>query len=125
MYLNAILYAFPPTFCKLVILLLFLEINNVSARFRHTVFCAMVVVVGAGASVFFYSVFPCFPIRSTWDFDVPGRCIDQLATFKATCVLGVVTDVLVIGIPIPLVWSLQMSTRKKLRLIAFFAVGSV
>ncbi|KAG7142292.1 hypothetical protein HYQ45_001364 [Verticillium longisporum] len=44
--------------------------------------------------------------------------------FQATASLGVVTDVIIIGIPVPMVLRLHMSKAKKAGLLLMFIIGS-
>ncbi|KAJ3962094.1 hypothetical protein N0V92_001185 [Colletotrichum tropicale] len=124
-YINPIVYAIPPGACKMVILLFFLELNNNAKWFRWSVYITMFVVVGSSLSILFSSIFPCKPIPSAYDLVTDGECIDRVATFKATAAFGVITDVMIICIPIPMVLSLHISTRKKVGLLALFGIGSV
>lgn len=41
-----------------------------------------------------------------------GSCINRPATYRATAALGVITDVMIIGVPIPTVLSLHISRNK-------------
>ncbi|KAJ0357161.1 hypothetical protein COL154_010363 [Colletotrichum chrysophilum] len=124
-YINPIVYAIPPGACKMVILLFFLELNNNAKWFKWSVYITMFVVVGSSLSILFSSIFPCNPIPSAYDLVTDGECIDRVATFKATAAFGVITDVMIICIPVPMVLSLHISTRKKVGLLALFGIGSV
>ncbi|WQF82932.1 hypothetical protein CDEST_07946 [Colletotrichum destructivum] len=124
-YINPIVYAIPPGACKMVILMFFLEINSSTDWFRRSVYFTMFVVVGSSLGILFSSIFPCNPIQSAYDLATPGTCIDRVATFKATAALGVITDIMIICLPIPMVLNLQVSTRKKIGLLSLFGIGSV
>ncbi|OBR08504.1 Integral membrane protein [Colletotrichum higginsianum IMI 349063] len=124
-YMNPIVYAIPPGACKMVILMFFLEINSSTDWFRRTVYFTMFVVVGSSLGILFSSIFPCNPIQSAYDLATPGTCIDTVATFKATATFGVITDMMIICLPIPMVLNLQVSTRKKIGLLSLFGIGSV
>ncbi|KAL8404245.1 hypothetical protein RB594_009197 [Gaeumannomyces avenae] len=87
----------------------------------------MSVVIGSGIRIFFTSVFPCWPVAKSYDLVFPpaeGSCMDRPAMYKATAALGVITDVMIIAIPIPIVLSLHISRNKKIGLLALFAIGS-
>jgi hypothetical protein len=61
-----------------------------------------------------------------WDLTITtGVCIDRTAMFKATAALGVIVDILIIAIPIPMVSKLQMSRSKKASLLFVFSIGSM
>lgn len=76
-------------------------------------------------SLFFAVIFGCNPIRKSWDVTVTGgTCIDMLSMFKATASLGIVTDLLMLGLPFPLVLQLNMKVPQKLGVIFVFIIGS-
>jgi hypothetical protein len=47
------------------------------------------------------------------------------AIYIATAVMGIVTDVMLMAIPIPTIWGLQMPMKQKIGLTVIFAVGSM
>jgi hypothetical protein len=87
----------------------------------------MFVVAGSSTAIFFSSLFPCQPFRKNYDITFPpdqGTCIDRPAMFQATAALGVVTDVIIILIPVPMIVRLHVSRSKKIGLLTLFAIGS-
>ncbi|KAL8342253.1 hypothetical protein RB601_005063 [Gaeumannomyces tritici] len=87
----------------------------------------MFVVIGSGIGIFFTSVFPRWPIAKSYDLAFPpaeGSCMDRPTMYKATAALGVITDVMIIAIPIPMALGLHISRNKKIGLLALFAIGS-
>lgn len=85
----------------------------------------MAVTIGSNTGIFFSSIFACRPIAAGWDATIlNAKCIDRPALFQSTAALGVVTDVLIILIPIPMVFRLHLSRSKKVGLLALFTVGS-
>lgn len=85
----------------------------------------MVVNIGSNTGIFFSSIFACSPIAAGWDITITdAKCIDRPALFQTTAALGVVTDVLIILIPIPMVIKLHMSRAKKVGLLVMFTIGS-
>ncbi|KAH6696056.1 hypothetical protein EV126DRAFT_388464 [Verticillium dahliae] len=111
-----------------VVILLFLkDMNNSQKWYRWSVCAAMFLVVGSSTGILFSSLFPCQPFRKAFDLTIRpdvGSCIDRQAMFQATASLGVVTDVIIIGIPIPMVLRLHMSKAKKAGLLLMFIIGS-
>ncbi|KAL8783100.1 MAG: hypothetical protein Q9213_004857 [Squamulea squamosa] len=49
-----------------------------------------------------------------------SNTLDMLTVFTATDIL---TDLLIIAMPVPMIWSLQMSVRRKIAINAMFLVG--
>ncbi|GFF38148.1 hypothetical protein IFM51744_03696 [Aspergillus udagawae] len=67
----------------------------------------------------------CDPIPSYW-LNTPGRkCLDQSAALLADSVISVISDLIILLLPLPLTWSLQMSRNKKLRVIGILSAGGL
>ncbi|RBR23972.1 uncharacterized protein FIESC28_03282 [Fusarium coffeatum] len=58
----------------------------------------------------------CLPYHKNWQVlpDPPARCSFKIQNFLCTAVLNVITDALILCIPIPLLWKLQIPFHKKL-----------
>jgi hypothetical protein len=86
----------------------------------------MVVVVGYSVSTVFALIFPCHPIRKSWDVTVvDGSCINRGAVYLVQAITNIVTDVILLLLPIPMVWRLQMPVIQKFGLVFIFVVGSL
>lgn len=68
-------------------------------------------------------VFACTPIRRQWTPDLPGSCIDLQATYYWASALFLLTDLIILILPQPLVWRLQISRRQKFGLTLIFCLG--
>ncbi|KAF6218247.1 hypothetical protein HO133_006209 [Letharia lupina] len=53
------------------------------------------------------------------------QCLDEYAVLICASVINVVSDLMILVIPIAAIWGLHMAKEKKLRLSAVFAVGSL
>lgn len=123
-YLNPIIYAPPTALSKLVLLMFYLKLGSQSKWFLWSVYAVIFINVGSNVGIFFSAIFSCSPIRMGWDITVTdGTCIDRPALFKATAALGVITDVLIISLPIPTILGLQMSRSKKIGVLLMFTLG--
>jgi hypothetical protein len=68
----------------------------------------------------------CDPVPAYWKQDDPNAsCLDQRAALIADSVISVVSDLLILILPLPLTWSLQMSRNKKLRVIGMLSAGGL
>ncbi|KAJ5892609.1 hypothetical protein N7504_009300 [Penicillium tannophilum] len=68
----------------------------------------------------------CGPIPRYWLGDeVEGSCLDQTAALIADSVISVVSDIIILILPLPLTWSLQMSRNRKLRVIGILSAGGL
>lgn len=88
--------------------------------------CIAVIVVGYSISTVFALIFPCKPIAKAWDVTiVEGSCINRGAVYIVQAVTNIVTDVLILLLPVPMVWKLQMPFIQKIGLGFIFIVGSL
>ncbi|CAK7227108.1 hypothetical protein SCUCBS95973_006431 [Sporothrix curviconia] len=65
----------------------------------------------------------CRPFRASIDPTVPGTCGSQKASFVAIGTFNIVTDAVILSLPIPTVWRLQTTTRNKALISGVFLVG--
>lgn len=69
------------------------------------------------------SIFQCVPIKAIWDSMINAKCIDLAAEITVMSIMSIITDVIVLVLPIRPVWGLQMSRSKKWQLSLIFALG--
>jgi len=67
----------------------------------------------------------CNPISKFWNDDIEGSCMDQNAIIMADAIISVSSDLIVLLLPLPLTISLQMPTKKKMRVIAILGAGGL
>lgn len=80
-----------------------------------------------GLVFFLLIVFQCWPIRSLWDKTITGaKCLPVSVAIGFTgAALSIVEDIIILLLPLPVVWKLQMSTRKKIAVIFLISMGSL
>ncbi|UPX10214.1 uncharacterized protein EKO05_0000884 [Ascochyta rabiei] len=66
----------------------------------------------------------CWPIAAYWQGD-QSKCLNQSAVITADSIISTVTDAIILVLPLPLTWSLQLPTTKKLRVGGMLAVGGL
>ncbi|MCJ1403525.1 hypothetical protein MMC11_006748 [Xylographa trunciseda] len=71
----------------------------------------------------FIDIFRCAPIQRQWDPSIPGKCFYTQHFEIPSGALNVVSDISILVLPWPLIWRLQLSTKKKLGVTAIFGVG--
>ncbi|KEQ70870.1 hypothetical protein M436DRAFT_52556 [Aureobasidium namibiae CBS 147.97] len=121
----AIMYSITMLFSKMSILLLYrrvFPINNFAKRWWAVV--AFTVAYSLGA--IFASLFQCRPMESAWSIDItPEYCISTEKFYTANAALNVVSDILILLLPVPIVWGLNTDVRKKVILTGLFSMGSI
>ncbi|KAK2666970.1 hypothetical protein RAB80_017391 [Fusarium oxysporum f. sp. vasinfectum] len=72
----------------------------------------------------FIKIFICWPISAYWKGET-DKCLNQSAIIFADAIISVISDLVILLLPTPLTWSLQLSRRKRLRVIGILCVGGV
>lgn len=120
------LYFAAQSMVKISLISLYYRIFGVDRRFRIVSLVAGVVVIAWWISCIFPTIFACIPVDAFWDPTITDkRCIDQRAFGTANGAFNLVTDIMVLTLPLPMVWSLQFNVRKKLLVSAAFLVGAL
>lgn len=109
------------------LLLLYYRLFSPSRRFRIAVYTAAVVVVAWWLAVLFADIFQCVPVNAFWAFHVKNvntaRCMDTFTFSIGTGVSNLVTDIMVLCLPMPMVWSLRTNRAQKISLTGVFLLG--
>jgi hypothetical protein len=76
------------------------------------------------AACFFLEIFSCHPIAAAWDPLIPNaRCLNVETLNTASAAVNSVSDIVILLLPQPIIWNLQMSLRKKIGISATFSTG--
>ncbi|KAL1594363.1 hypothetical protein SLS60_010123 [Paraconiothyrium brasiliense] len=122
---DDLLYSPALAFAKMSFLCFYLNVNP-DQTFRIGVFITMFVVIGSCVGVVVSLLAACSPFAKNTDVTVTGgECINKASLYIATGVLNIVTDIMVLILPIPMVLGLQMVRSRKIMLILLFSVGSM
>ncbi|KAI0509540.1 hypothetical protein F5B22DRAFT_616708 [Xylaria bambusicola] len=125
-YLSELYYAIDVTLIKLSILTLYLRLFNVNRHFKNACYAMMVFVLAWGIAVLFTTIFQCQPVTAAWDKTIPDfKCFSLSAFVIGSNVPNILADAVIIALPLPLLWSLKLSTTRKLGLIALFLVAAI
>lgn len=83
------------------------------------------VVVCMGIAAAFLAVFSCVPVNASWDHRVKRRCIDSDTWTTIYGSQNVVTDFVLLFLPMPLVWRLNMATARKIQVSGILVLGAL
>lgn len=125
LYADTIIYGLAAWFTKTTLLLI---VIRVFAPYRGVV---IFIYVFIGLMLCYYlpvmiiKARICNPISALWIPDLPATCLDRVKLFYCDTVMSAFTDVVILLLPIPLVWSLNMSFKRKLRIVALLGAGGV
>lgn len=119
-------YVIMQALAKVVILAFYLKLGYQSRSFLWTVYFTMFANAASGIGITLCMIFGCRPLRKGWDISVTeGTCLSRPALYNATTTIGLITDAMVILVPVPMVMKLHTSRSKKIGIILMFAVGGL
>ncbi|KAL8784345.1 MAG: hypothetical protein Q9195_009077 [Heterodermia aff. obscurata] len=120
-----VLYGASVALSKLAILLLYLRVFTTQwYGFTLVLILISIVVIGTGVTNAFAAIFQCSPVSYTWDKTVEdGKCLNNLAFARFMAIPNVVDGFVMLAMPIPLVWQLNLAIQQKVALTATFLHG--
>jgi hypothetical protein len=65
----------------------------------------------------------CRPIAKNWNFALPGSCGSQPKFYFSMGVINLITDTVIIVLPMPYLFRLRMPMRRKLVAMALLSIG--
>lgn len=94
-----------------------------STTFRRVV-CAMATfIICYFIACIVTFILQCYPVYSFWHPAAAIHCINRNEFYLVAAVLGLLTDVVLVTMPMPVLWNLKMTTKKKVQLSIVFFVG--
>lgn len=69
------------------------------------------------------SIFQCTPIDKTWKPDIDGHCINTYEWWMGSAISSVIIDLIILLIPMPILWRLQVRPLRKFLLLGVFICG--
>ncbi|KAL6789545.1 putative PTH11-typeG-protein-coupled receptor [Trichoderma sp. SZMC 28013] len=118
-------YKLTINFSKVSILRLYLRIFESYLWMKRTCWGLIVCVAMYCLSSTAATVFQCDPIPKAFDKAIPGTCINLAKFWFANAEFSIATDIFILALPIPIVYTLQSSWSRKIALVLVFAVGIV
>lgn len=126
-YLLAIatLYFFDVNLPKLAILVLYRRLFPMPTV-RMIIYVLAAILVGASIANTATSLAACKPFEANYNPTLPkAKCINKESFFIWTSIPNIVTDVVMLVLPLPIVWNLHNTRRIKAALTFTFLVGSL
>lgn len=111
-------------FVKLSILFFYMSIFDEHPYFRITARFVMGLVILWCLTVILCGFFLCRPFAFNWNQSIEGgNCGDQVKSYIITGALNICTDIMVLGLPLPIVWKLHAPLANRIALLGLFAIG--
>lgn len=70
-------------------------------------------------------MFMCTPVEHFWNPSVGGTCMNPKIVYFTNAPFNILTDFVLLGFPLPILWKLQLPRRQRIGLVFLFAIGIV
>ncbi|KAI1335083.1 hypothetical protein F5Y15DRAFT_399511 [Xylariaceae sp. FL0016] len=117
-----IMWTLSLSLCKGSILMLYCRIFR-TATFQWLCYVTGAIIVCWSLSTILSALLICQPVSDLWATVPKGHCGDHILSYTITGSINIVTDVVVLVLPLPYLLRLNMALYKKLVLTGTFAVG--
>lgn len=125
LYVGNLIYTVLQAAVKLSIVL-FLGRIFPSETFRRIAQGLLVILLLHGTLFIIPFATQCVPVQSIWDRTITDRrCLHLQAVGYSSGGLAMAEDIAILLLPIPYVWRLKISLRRRLAVIALFSIGSL
>ena len=109
---------------KASLLLLYYRLFSPSRRFRLAIYNVTGIVFCQWLSLTLVTIFQCRPVAAFWNHTIQGaQCINLPVFTVVSGVLNLITDVVILCLPIPMVWGLNTTKAQKVTLTGIFFLG--
>lgn len=124
-YAAEVLYAFIIGPIKCSICCLYIRLFGVHEYFRWYIYLLIVLSVLWTLAVIFGSVFQCHPVSEAWNpLSDRTMCIDLKLFLIGTNIANAAIDFLILVAPLPLIYKLRLTTRKKILIAGVLVLGA-
>ena len=124
LYWGELIYVVAMATVKFSILLFYRRIFP--ARTFKLVLCSIAGLVSAWViAMGFAMIFQCSPIQKAWNPTIQGDCIDISKLYLSNAVPNIITDIIIIIAPIPILWKLKVTRAQKAALCGVFSMGGL
>lgn len=94
-----------------------------SRLWNHTLYATHGLNVAWLLGIVLGTFFMCSPVQKGWDPMLPGHCGTTSALWTGSAIPSVFIDLVILLLPIPKIWSLQMGRSQKVGITLVFILG--
>ncbi|OSS45096.1 hypothetical protein B5807_09398 [Epicoccum nigrum] len=122
-YVSWNLYVITLGLVKASLIAFYLQIFQ-ERRFRIVCWAVLGFIAVSTIIIQFLTIFACTPVQSFWDRDIKGKCLDVGAIGFANSALAITQDLIILIMPMPSLFRLQLKFWRKIAVALMFAVGA-
>lgn len=123
-YAVTIFYAPMALFVKLSLLSIIARVFSPYRKTVQGIYALGIFLICYYISQLVVKIRICMPISTYWSGDTT-KCLDQAAIITADSIISLISDMIILVLPLPLTWSLQLPRNKKIRVAAMMCVGGL
>ncbi|KAH6720847.1 hypothetical protein BKA61DRAFT_470111, partial [Leptodontidium sp. MPI-SDFR-AT-0119] len=117
-------YGITMAFVKCSVIYFYYRIFGATRSFHNSAQTLIVLIILWAISTTLITFLICRPLAFNWDPTIVGGvCGDRNTVFVITGVINVVTDIMVLSLPLPHILKLQLAWRRKVGLLLMFSIG--
>lgn len=94
-----------------------------NSRFKYALWLVHAMNVAWLLGILLGVTFMCNPIRKAWDTGLPGTCVNTGQLWTGSGVTSLAIDVIILIMPLPILWKLQLKTIRRIQISGVFICG--
>lgn len=110
-------------FIKLTLFLQYYRVINVISKIKWPMITIMSFVAAWTISQMFMIIFSCVPVAGFWDTRIKSTCLPDYEAKWINPISNIITDVIVLLLPLPVFWNLRLRRSQKIMLMFIFCLG--
>ncbi|RPA76939.1 hypothetical protein BJ508DRAFT_213248 [Ascobolus immersus RN42] len=123
-YSYQLQYVLTLGFLKLSILAFYVRING-SKKYKLSIYLLAAIVVIYTIIMTFVNAFECKKPSDAWALTWPKKCHNLVPIYYLQAGFNIVSDIVILLLPLPTLLKLQVNKAKKIALISIFSFGSI
>ena len=124
LYTGELVYVFAMAAVKFSILLFYHRLFPFK-WFKIELWIIGAVVAAWTIAMEFALAFQCSPVRVAWTPGLDGHCVDLSRLYIGNAIPNIVTDIVIVLVPLPIILKLHVTRAQRLGLYAAFMLGGL
>ncbi|OAA72086.1 hypothetical protein ISF_01159 [Cordyceps fumosorosea ARSEF 2679] len=120
--ITEIIYIWNLCWTKLSLLMMYYRIFRIP-NFKKQVIVVGTFVICWAITISFLFTFICKPIEKLWIPELEGKCVNEVAVWLANAGSTIFSDIVILMLPIPQIWRLNLKKSEKIGLTLVFGLG--
>jgi hypothetical protein len=122
-YISTSTYLIVLGLLKVSLVLFYIKIFK-TRRFEINAYIVLAFIIINTLVIFLITIFLCSPVKSFWDRDIKGKCIDQQGVAYANSASAIAQDLVLLILPLVSIRNLRIQLYRKIAVGFMFAIGT-